>query len=198
VLTHGRIVVAGAGLAGLRAVETLREGGFAGGIVVVGNELIIATGSRAVIPHIEVFGRQKLDAFEVTLTNGKSIKSDVVVLATGDAARWEHPDYDAPIRIEHWTNAGEQAVATASALLDPDNALPLQPLLSFWTDQYGQRLQAIGAPWLGSEIVFTKGAAGDAKFVAVSLSGGRVIGAVAMNMPAGLLECRTRMGAEYG
>jgi NADPH-dependent 2,4-dienoyl-CoA reductase/sulfur reductase-like enzyme len=173
--------------------------------------------------------------FSLILANGKTIQTEIVVLATGgapncewlmtsslvidkglrcdsrcfalggherivgagDVARWDHPAYDSAIRVEHWTNAAEQAAAAASALLEPATAQPFRPLLSFWTDQYGQRLQGIGAPWLGTHVVFTKGAAGDPRFVAVALREERVIGAVAMNMPAGLIEWRTRMGETY-
>jgi 3-phenylpropionate/trans-cinnamate dioxygenase ferredoxin reductase component len=173
--------------------------------------------------------------FSVVLANGKTIQSEIVVLATGgapncdwlkasslvvdkglrcdsrcfalgggervvaagDVARWNHPAYDTPIRVEHWTNAGEQAAAAAAALLDPSNAQPFCPLLSFWTDQYGQRLQGIGAPWLGTKVVFTKGTAEDSKFVAVALRDERVVGAGAMNMPAGLIDWRARIGETY-
>lgn len=64
-----------------------------------------------------------------------------LVGAVGDVARWDHPRYGST-RIEHWTNAGEQAGHVASALLgDPQ---PFAPVPYFWSDQHGHKLQYVG------------------------------------------------------
>ena len=108
-LTHGRIVVAGGGLAGLRAVETLRERGFAGGLVVVGDEtrrpynrpplskdiLVEGAGDTAFpidetldvewklgvsAEHLDVRNRN------LELSDGSSIPYDGLIIATGSRA----------------------------------------------------------------------------------------------------------------
>lgn len=64
-----------------------------------------------------------------------------LVAAVGDVARWDHPRYGST-RIEHWTNAGEQAGHVAGALLgDPE---PFAPVPYFWSDQHGHKLQYVG------------------------------------------------------
>ena len=64
-----------------------------------------------------------------------------LVAAVGDVARWDHPRYGST-RIEHWTNAGEQATHVAGALLgDPE---PFAPVPYFWSDQHGHKLQYVG------------------------------------------------------
>lgn len=64
-----------------------------------------------------------------------------LVAAVGDVARWDHPRYGST-RIEHWTNAGEQAAHVAGALLgEPE---PFAPVPYFWSDQHGHKLQYVG------------------------------------------------------
>jgi NADPH-dependent 2,4-dienoyl-CoA reductase/sulfur reductase-like enzyme len=48
------------------------------------------------------------------------------VYAAGDVARWHHPLYDEPIRIEHWTNAAEQGAHAAANLLDEGGPVLLE------------------------------------------------------------------------
>ncbi len=64
-----------------------------------------------------------------------------LVAAVGDVARWDHPRYGST-RIEHWTNAGEQAGHVAGALLG--NSEPFAPVPYFWSDQHGHKLQYVG------------------------------------------------------
>lgn len=158
--------------------------------------VVLATGG---VPNCEW-----LESSGLTIENGVrcdarcfAIAGQERIVAAGDVARWDHNDFQAPIRVEHWTNAAEQGAAAATALLDPSSAPPFRPLLSFWTDQYGQRLQSIGAPWLGRAITFVKGSSHDPKFVALAILEGQVMGAVSLNMPAGLIEWRSRIGSRH-
>jgi 3-phenylpropionate/trans-cinnamate dioxygenase ferredoxin reductase subunit len=157
---------------------------------------VLATGG---VPNCEW-----LESSGLTIENGVrcdarcfAIAGQERIVAAGDVARWDHKDYQEPIRVEHWTNAGEQGAAAATALLDPSSAPPFRPLLSFWTDQYGQRLQSIGAPWLGTAIKFVKGSSHDPKFLALAVRQDQITGAVALNMPAGLIEWRSRIGSRH-
>ncbi|EFL04271.1 ferredoxin reductase [Streptomyces sp. SPB78] len=64
------------------------------------------------------------------------------VYAAGDVARWHNPLFGTSMRLEHRTNAAEQAMAAARHLLHPEPARPFAPVPYFWTDQYGIRVQA--------------------------------------------------------
>ena len=57
------------------------------------------------------------------------------VVAAGDVARWYHEGYRESLRIEHWTNAVEQADAAAARLLDGPTAPPYAPIPFVWSDQ---------------------------------------------------------------
>ncbi|WP_424809696.1 NAD(P)/FAD-dependent oxidoreductase [Rhodococcus sp. 27YEA15] len=64
------------------------------------------------------------------------------VWATGDVAAWQIGD--ARKRVEHWSNAGDQAKILAGAITgtgDPD--APAQ-VPYFWSDQYDVKIQALG------------------------------------------------------
>ncbi|WP_410590215.1 NAD(P)/FAD-dependent oxidoreductase [Amycolatopsis sp. lyj-23] len=79
------------------------------------------------------------------------------VVACGDLARFPNPLFDAvPRRVEHWTMAtdtGKRAGTTLGRHLTGSGAdePPFTPLPSFWSDQYGFRLQSYGAPGLGDD-----------------------------------------------
>ena len=71
------------------------------------------------------------------------------VFAAGDIAAWPHPlAPDAPIRIEHWTNAAEQGtLAGRNAVVRPGRAQArTRASRSFWSDQYDVKIQAVGLP----------------------------------------------------
>ncbi|WP_269857430.1 NAD(P)/FAD-dependent oxidoreductase [Streptomyces sp. RPT161] len=69
------------------------------------------------------------------------------IYAAGDVARWHHPVYGRAIRVEHRTNATEQALAAARNLLAELRGQPRQPFSPvpyFWSDQYDLRIQGYG------------------------------------------------------
>jgi len=64
------------------------------------------------------------------------------VWAVGDVARWFHRAVDSYLRLEHRTNATEQAQAVAADILG--NGKPFVPVPFFWTDHYQARVQVAG------------------------------------------------------
>lgn len=64
------------------------------------------------------------------------------VYAIGDAARWTDPTTGRAVRVEHQTNAIEQALAVATTLTGgPPQAVPVP---FFWSEVHGVRIQAAG------------------------------------------------------
>src|SRR5699024_1454548 len=69
------------------------------------------------------------------------------VYAVGDLANWPHPRYGGRIRLEHWTNAGEQGEIAARNLLawaSGQERTPFTPVPYFWSDQYKMKVQLLG------------------------------------------------------
>ncbi len=64
------------------------------------------------------------------------------VYAAGDAARPYDPALARHVRTEHWEAAARQGAAAARAMLGLEPART--PLPSFWSDQYGLRVQFVG------------------------------------------------------
>jgi NADPH-dependent 2,4-dienoyl-CoA reductase/sulfur reductase-like enzyme len=64
------------------------------------------------------------------------------VFAAGDASIPFDPRFGAHARTEHWDAAAWQGAAAAKAMLGEQPGTP--PLPSFWSDQYGLRVQYVG------------------------------------------------------
>jgi NADPH-dependent 2,4-dienoyl-CoA reductase/sulfur reductase-like enzyme len=161
-----RIVVVGAGLAGLRAVEQLRGAGWTEGITVVGTEthlpynrppLTKAALQGGVDPTALAFRRRPttadvewrlgttvssvdLDAHTVTLAGGETLCYDGLVVATGVSSR--RLDLDAPLSWRHAIRTAEDAHALHQQL------------------RPGARVVVIGAGFIGCEVAVTAGALG--------------------------------------
>lgn len=91
------------------------------------------------------------------------------VYAVGDLASWPHPRYGGRIRLEHWTNAGEQGETAARNLLawaSGQERTPFTPVPYFWSDQYKMKVQLLGQGAPADEVTFVHGAPEDRKFVA--------------------------------
>jgi NADPH-dependent 2,4-dienoyl-CoA reductase/sulfur reductase-like enzyme len=105
------------------------------------------------------------------------------VLAVGDVATAEHRYLGGPARVEHWTNAVEQAQVAAAALLGSPGAPVGDRPPYFWSDQYGSRLQLAGRPGHADTFRVVEGQlAGDA-FAGVYERGTRVTAVVALDLP---------------
>ena len=169
----GRVVVVGASLAGLRAVETLREEGFEGDISLVGEELhlpydrpplskqvlsgkwppekaVLADKRRSseLLVH-EVLGRRAVGldvaARRVELEGGEVLDADAVVLACGAAPR----------RLPGTEGlSGPDGVFTLRTL---DDSLALRAAV---TRTDAARVVVIGAGFIGAEVASTCAALG--------------------------------------
>lgn len=136
-----------------------------------------------------------LDSSGLTLENGivcdENLRAAENVWAAGDVARWTNPLFDLPMRLEHWTNAGEQAVHAMENLLDPENATPYGHVPYFWSDWYGQRIQfaglAVGEPHIVS------GDWDSDNMVALYRDGDRLIGALAVNRRGDIMKYRVQI-----
>src|SRR5207237_7999613 len=64
------------------------------------------------------------------------------VYAAGDVANWWHPGLGQRLRVEHFDNAQNQAIAAARSILG--QGAPYAPVNYFWSDQYDLSLQYVG------------------------------------------------------
>lgn len=115
------------------------------------------------------------------------------VYAVGDVARWPHPAYEQPIRVEHWTNAGDHAQVVAAHLTGRPR--PAAPLPYVWSDQYGHRIQIIGRPAEGSASAFHGSMATGDLVALYAAPDGRLVGAVVVDDPRLLMKLRKAMTA---
>lgn len=137
----------------------------------------------------------------LTLDNGivcdEHLAAAPDIFAVGDVTRWPHPMTGRTARIEHWTNAVEQAAHVARRITDPDgNHAPFGTLPYFWSDHYGSRIQAHGFPSGEDELELVDGALDGGRFAALYRRDGRVTGVVGLDNPRQVLAGRRRVVAD--
>jgi NADPH-dependent 2,4-dienoyl-CoA reductase/sulfur reductase-like enzyme len=103
------------------------------------------------------------------------------IYAAGDVACWHNNRFDTRMRLEHRTNASEQAIAVAGNLLG-DNR-PFAPVPYFWTDQHDARIQAFGVFPVDAETTVLHGEPASRRFVIGYRHQGRVVGVLGWNSP---------------
>ena len=118
------------------------------------------------------------------------------VVAAGDVANWIRPSTGRRARVEHWTNAAEGGAASARNLLaGTSGAVAYDPVPFFWSDQYAAKIQMIGLPDAGDEVVVVIGSGSEGKMVALYRSGDRLSGVLAISQPAKLMGYRPLLAA---
>ncbi len=118
------------------------------------------------------------------------------VYAAGDVCNWLNPLYGERMRVEHWTNAVEQARVVAENMFAGD--APLQSFSSapmFWSDQYGIKIQGAGRPRPDDTLHIAHGTMEEGSFTALYGRGGRLVAVVTFQQPAKLFQYR-KMVAE--
>jgi phthalate 3,4-dioxygenase ferredoxin reductase subunit len=114
------------------------------------------------------------------------------VFAVGDVARWFHPGHGEHVRVEHWTNAVDQAVCAAHNIAHPDDLRAYRPVEYVWSDQYDWKVQIVGRPTRGTWHEVVGELTGEKPRAAVLYGddAGRLCGAVTVNWPKALVQCR--------
>jgi len=157
---HGRIVIVGASLAGLRGAEALREAGFSGHLTIIGDEQHEPYDrpplSKQVLKGWVPAGNTKLPRLrtvdaewrlgvaatgldranrQVHLANGEKVPFDRLLIATG-------------VRARQWPNPVEAALDGVCTLRTSEDAAHIQKRLAARPG----RVLVIGAGFIGSEV----------------------------------------------
>jgi NADPH-dependent 2,4-dienoyl-CoA reductase/sulfur reductase-like enzyme len=138
-LEHGVAVRTGAVVAEILCAGAETTGArLADGTVLPADDVLVAIGSE---PNTEWLTGSGLTVENGLVCDEYCAAADGVY-GVGDAARWHNRLFGTDMRIEHRTNAAEQGMAVARAILgDPR---PFAPVPYFWSDQHGVKLQAYG------------------------------------------------------
>ncbi|TML91636.1 MAG: NAD(P)/FAD-dependent oxidoreductase [Actinobacteria bacterium] len=184
-----RVVVAPAGFDGDEQVERVR---LSDGSAIDADVVVVGVGVAPETAWLEGSGLALGDG---VLCDASCFASAPGVVAAGDVARWHNPLFGVDMRVEHWTNAAEQGMAAARALLAGAGAEPFAPVPYFWSDQYDAKIQFVGTCAPDDEVRIVHGSVAERRFVAIYGRAGRLVGALALSRPR-LLVAYRRLIAE--
>jgi len=112
------------------------------------------------------------------------------VYAAGDAAACYDTFLERHVLSGHWESAGRQGAAVAHSIVG--RAAPARGLSSFWSDQYGTRIQYLGHARLADSVVID-GDPAERDFVAVYHRDSTPVAALIVGRPRALVEMRERL-----
>lgn len=113
------------------------------------------------------------------------------VYAVGDIARWRHTRHGEDIRIEHWTNAVEQAACVAYNIINADRPREYIPVEYVWSDQYDWKIQVVGRVGGSADEMIIGHPEVHGRFAALYTTDGvKLRGAAVVNWPQALIACR--------
>jgi NADPH-dependent 2,4-dienoyl-CoA reductase/sulfur reductase-like enzyme len=168
------------------------------GVAQIGhNSVVLSDGTEAsadvvvagvgVVPEVDW-----LHGSGLTVDNGvvcdETLNAAPGVWAIGDVARWHSRSLDAHVRVEHWTNATEQADHVARAISGDRTAF--DPVPYFWSDQYDAKLQCLGFVASGDELAVVRGALDEPRWVALVRTCPRLGGVVGMRSPGQVMKLK--------
>lgn len=113
------------------------------------------------------------------------------VWAVGDVAAWPHHS-GRNKRVEHWTNAGEQARLLAAAMLGTEPAAGVQ-VPYVWSDQYELKIQVLGTPGSADEVRILDDQG--RKFLAHYFRDGILVAVVGAGMTGKVMKMRGQLAA---
>ena len=120
------------------------------------------------------------------------------IYAIGDVARWHHPRHGKLVRVEHWTNAVEQAACVSHNITNPDELHQYAPVEYVWSDQYDWKIQLAGITAEADGQVILEDPNNPNRFAAIyNDSAGKYCGVVTVNWPRALIECRKLLSGDY-
>ncbi|GAA1225137.1 FAD-dependent oxidoreductase [Kitasatospora nipponensis] len=177
---HGVRLLCGTGVAGLTGERRVTGVRLTDGRLLAADVVVVGVGVRPVTGWLAGSG--------ITVDDGVVCDAGCAtgvpgVVAVGDVARCPDPFTGRHDRVEHWTNATEQAGTAARTLLSGTSVpAPARPPY-FWSDQYRVRIQLAGhvGPKDRPEVV--EGDVASRSFVALYRRDGHEVAVLAVNRP---------------
>ncbi len=135
-------------------------------------------------------------------TSGLQIDSGVVcdryctasghdnIFAVGDVARFDNARRNQSTRLEHWTNAVEQAIVVAHNIVHPTDRRPHAPLEYVWSDQFDWKIQIVGSAESGTQSIVDDPTNPNRFAIAYATDDSQLSGLVTVNWPKALITAR--------
>ncbi|KOV67628.1 ferredoxin reductase [Streptomyces sp. MMG1121] len=193
---HGVEVRTGAAVTGVLSAEGgvtgVRLADSAGTSVVPADDVLVAIGCA---PNTEWLADSGLSVRD-GLVCDEYCAAAPGVYGVGDVACWYNPLFGTAMRVEHRTNAAEQALAVAGDLVRTGERRPFAPVPYFWSHQYGTRLQAHGHLRGHDEALVLDGDPTRRRLLVAYRTGDRITGVLATGLkPAALRAWRALVAA---
>ena len=119
---HGVEVIEGPGISAVEIDDRVRSVELTDGTRLSADVVVVAIGVRPAVDWL--VGSGVLIDSGVVCDDSLAVRGVADAVAAGDVACWPHPALDGELlRLEHWTNAAEQATAAADRLLTGGTAI---------------------------------------------------------------------------
>ncbi|MBA0052344.1 FAD-dependent oxidoreductase [Streptomyces sp. AJS327] len=182
---HGVPLLCGTGVRGWRSSGDRVTGVELGdGRVLDADVVIVGVG---VLPRTDWLTGSGLPLGDGVLTDAGGMTELPGVAAVGDVARV------AGVRSEHWSSAVAQSAVAARNLLAGATVDVCRGVPSFWSDQYGVRVQFAGRREPGDTVRIVEGSPDDRSFLALYERAGRTTAALALNRPRPFTRIRREL-----
>jgi 3-phenylpropionate/trans-cinnamate dioxygenase ferredoxin reductase subunit len=132
------------------------------------------------VPAVELAEAAHLEVSNGVVVNEFCETSVPGIWAAGDVANHPNPIIGQRVRLEHWHNAQNQAVAAAKSMLG--RRQPFREVPWFWSDQYDLNIQMSGHPHPDDTVVF-RGGPESRSFSAFFVREGQLRAVLAVNRP---------------
>ncbi|WP_063731677.1 NAD(P)/FAD-dependent oxidoreductase [Streptomyces sp. RTd22] len=177
---HGVRLLCGTGVAGFAGHDRVTGVQLEDGRLLPADVVVVGVGVR---PATDWLAGSGVTVDDGVVCDAGCATSVPGVVAVGDVARCPHPFTGRHARIEHWSNATEQAKTAARTLLSGTSAPPPRTAPHFWSDQYRVRIQLAGHVVPGAEPEVVEGDVDSRSFAAVYRHEGAAVAVLSMNQP---------------
>ncbi|MFD3843189.1 NAD(P)/FAD-dependent oxidoreductase [Streptomyces sp. NPDC058642] len=177
---HGVRLLRGTGVAGLVGENRVTGVRLADGRVLPADIVVVGVGVRPATDWLAGSGVRVDDGVVCDAGCATSVPG---VVAVGDVARCPSPFTGRHARIEHWSNATEQARTAARTLLRGESVPAPLTAPYFWSDQYRVRIQLAGHVGPGAEPEIVEGDVDSRSFTAVYRREGAPVAVLSLNQP---------------
>ncbi|WP_433447332.1 NAD(P)/FAD-dependent oxidoreductase [Streptomyces sp. CA-142005] len=177
---HGVGLLRGTGVAGLTGDGRVTGVRLTDGRVLPADVVVVGVGVRPATDWLAGSGVHVDDGVVCDAGCATSVPG---VVAVGDVARCPNPFTGRHARIEHWSNATEQARTAARTLLSGVSAPAPVTAPYFWSDQYQVRIQLAGHVAPGAEPQVVDGDLDSRSFTAVYRREDTPVAVLSLNQP---------------